>query len=336
MLTATIISFSLAFLQQPSSSRFLTPDRSAGPAQPFSALLNHGPSTTGGGTSTISGETLAQGRWSLDWRTDWTDYESVSVAEAEAKAAVHDEFDALGSSLVSTLAIAYGLTADFQISAQAGWYQGSDFIDAEADGLGGAESAGGDPSGMTDLWLNGKYRLMKGSRGNLAVLAGVKLPTGADGETLDNGEVLEPSSQPGSGATDFQAGLGYSRFLSASTTFDASAVYTVRGEQDDFTVGDRLDLGLAVAHRLSGGGAAEPGWTVFGEALAVVLSKDEEGSAANENSGGTILFLSPGVRYRCQNGVAIALAPSIPVSQDWNGEQIKTDLKLTFTVSFDW
>ncbi len=330
-----LLAFCLGSIQQQPSA-FIAPDRLMAAAPPVSVLLNHGPSTSGGGSSTISGETLALGRWSLDWRTDWTDYENVSVAEAEALAAANGEFDGLGSSLVSTLAIAYGLTADLQLAAQAGWYQGSDFLDAEADGLGGAESAGGDPSGITDLWLSGKYRLLRGSRGNLAVLAGVKLPTGADGETLSNGEVLEPSSQPGSGATDFQAGFGYSRFLTTATTLDASALFTLRGEHQDFSVGDRVDLGVAVAHRLSGGAAAAPGWTVFGEVLAVALGKDEEGSEANGNSGGTIFFFSPGLRYRCESGVAITLAPSIPVVQDWNGEQIETDLKLTCTVSFDW
>jgi len=163
------------------------------------ALANHGPGTSGGGSSTVSGETLRAGGFDLSLRTDATWFESVSRTEAEAHALQSGEFDALRRSFVESLSLAYGITDDFQIAGQIGYYQGTDFVDAEADGMGGVESVTADPNGITDLWITGKLRVMRGANGHFAFLGGVKLPTGEDDERLSNGEPLEPSSQPGTG-----------------------------------------------------------------------------------------------------------------------------------------
>lgn len=117
---------------------------------------NHGPGTSGGGASTASGETLKQGGLEVSFRTDFTEFENVSRAEAEAEAIQSGEFDALERSLIESVSMAYGLTDDLQVGAQIGYYLGRNFIDAEEDGLGGAESATADPEGLTDLWLSAK------------------------------------------------------------------------------------------------------------------------------------------------------------------------------------
>jgi hypothetical protein len=295
------------------------------PPPPF---WNHGPGTSGGGSATESGETLARGRWSFELRSDWTEFEHVSQAEAEARAVEAGEFDALESSWVNTLAVSYGLTDDLQLGLQLGYYAGSNFIDAEEDGAGGAESATADPAGLTDTWVNLKWRAMRGATGHLALIGGVKLPTGVDDETLSNGEELEPSSQPGSGSVDYQAGLAYSRFLSSRVTLDASGVYTLRTEHDGFEVGDRADLGLALAYRLTQDVRAPNNWSVFSELNGIWLGEDEEDGVSNENSGGETLYLSLGVRDRIDPRFAWSLAPSVPIWQDVNGEQVETDWRI--------
>ena len=59
-----------------------------------SAYANHGPGTSGGGSSTISGEVLKPGKFSLDLRMDYTEFEHVSRAEAERRALESGGFDA--------------------------------------------------------------------------------------------------------------------------------------------------------------------------------------------------------------------------------------------------
>ena len=309
------------------------------PSIPFDpaplALLryNHGPGTSGGGSLTSSAETLHAGRWSYELRSDYTEFEDTTRAEAEAAAIQSGDFDALGSSWVNQFALAYGITDDLQLGLQLGYYSGKDFIDAEADGLGGAESATADPHGMTDTWVSTKWRVMHGASGHLALIAGLKLPTGKDDFELSNGEPLEPSSQPGSGSVDYQAGLAYSRFLTARTTLDASGVYTIRTAHEGFEVGDRADVGLALAYRLTEDVQAPNNWSVFGELDGVWLDEDVDHGVTNDNSGGEVVYLSLGVRNRFNRMLSLTLAPAVPILQDVNGDQVETDWRIGVSLS---
>lgn len=299
---------------------------------PAAARGNHGPGTSGGGSSTISGETLRQGRFDLSLRTDYTQFEDVSRAGAEARAIRAGNFDALDYSVLTTASLSFGITDDLQASATIGYYAANNFIDAEVED-GEAESATTDPDGLTDLYLALKYRVLRGQPGNLAIIGGVKLPTGKDDVRLDNGEILEPSSQPGSGAFDYQFGLAYSRFLTPRVTVDASALYTLRTEHDDFKVGDRFDAGVAVNYRLTESIQSFPQVSVFGEALYVHLAKDEESGERETNSGGDAVYLSPGLRVRFNEAISLTVAPAFPVVQELNGEQIEVRWKAAVTLS---
>jgi len=296
---------------------------------------NHGPGTSGGGSTTISGETLRKGRWSVDLTSLYTSYDSPSRAGAEAIAGQVGEFDSLDSAFVQDVAFAYGMTDDFQVGAHIGYYAGSNFVDAEEEG-GTVESATADPSGLTDLWLTAKYRVVRGASGHLSLLGGIKLPTGKDDEELDNGELLEPSSQPGSGAVDYQAGLAYSRYLTPYLTLDASALYTLRTEEDDFEVGDRADVGVALAYRLTEDVRAPNNWSVFGELAGIWLDQDEDDGVENENSGGETVYLALGVRDRFSEHLALSVAPAIPIHQDLDGEQVESDWRVAVTLSFTY
>jgi hypothetical protein len=304
------------------------------------AFANHGPGTSGGGSSTISGETLKQGKFDLDLRMDYTEFEHVSRAEAERRAVESGGFDALRRAFVYTGTLSYGVLDDLQLSATIGYYHGEGFIDAEPseDEPGTGESGIADPEGLTDLFINAKYRLLHGQPGNLAIVGGVKFPVGRDDVKLSNGEGLEPSSQPGTGAYDYQFGLGYSRFLTSHLTVDASVLYTLRTRHDQFKVGDRFDAGAALAYRLTESIKSFPQWRVFGEANYIWLGKDDAGDdeGINNNSGGNTLYLTPGVRVRFNEHAALTVAPSFPVWQDLNGDQIESQFKLAVTFSYSF
>jgi hypothetical protein len=314
-----------------------SPPLAFGAALAAAATAHHGPGTSGGGSSTISGETLKANAWDLDLRTDYTSFQRFSRTQAEQHAAQSGEFDAVDYSLIVSTSLAYGITDDFQVGATIGYYAANNFVSADRDEETGEVTSGeADPAGLTDLWLNAKYRLMHGKPGSLAVIGGFKLPTGRDDVRLDNGELLEPSSQPGSGAIDFQAGLAYSRFLTAQWTIDASALYTLRTRHDGFKVGDRLDLGTVAAYRITEDIGHFPQWSVFAEASGVYVQKDEPEEGPNPNTGGFTVFLTPGGRVRFTQNFALTVAPSIPVYQDLNGDQDKTKFKLAATLSLSF
>jgi hypothetical protein len=297
-------------------------------------LANHGPGTSGGGSSTASGETLKQGMFDVSLRTDYTEFEHVTEAEAIQRALAAGGFDGLARAFVTTLSAAYGATNDLQFGAQIGYYAGTNFIAADPDGMGGADVGTADPSGLTDLWLSSKWRVMHGQPGNLALMFGLKLPTGRDNVLLSNGEKLEASSQPGTGAVDGQLGIAYSRFLTSQLTLDASFAYTLRGTHDDFTVGDRVDTGLALAYRLTEDIKKFPNYSVSAELLDVFIGKDDDHGDLNPNSGGNTLYISPGFRTRFDEHTALSIAGAVPIAQDLNGDQIETRYKAAITLSF--
>jgi hypothetical protein len=299
------------------------------------ALANHGPGTSGGGNYTVAGETLKPGKFDLTIREDYTRFEKIGRAEAERRAEKAGEFDTLEEAYLTSASLSYGVTSEFQVGATIGYYAGHNFIEAESEDGAPPESSTADPEGLTDLALSAKLRLLRGAPGNLSVVGGVIVPVGNDDQRLANGELLEPSSQPGTGAWAFQVGLGYSRFLTSRWTIDASGVYTIRTEHDGFEMGDRLDLGVAFAYRLTESIRALPNWSVFGEINAVWLGKDEsDEEGKNPNSGGWTAYVTPGLRVRFTEMVSLTVAPSIPVLQELNGDQIESRFKLAAALSF--
>lgn len=298
-------------------------------------FANHGPATSGGGTYTISGETLEKGKFDLSLRTDFTQYESVSVLEAEERAVQSGEFDALEQAYIATISGAYGLADDIQIGASVGYYYGSSFIDSEFDGS-TIETGFADPKGWTDLSLSVKWRMISGEPGNLSLVLGFILPTGTSHQRLSNGELIEASSQPGVNAFSVAYGVAYSRYLTSQITVDSSAVYTARTTADEEKIGDRFDFGLALAYRLTESIRKFPNYSIVGEVNAVWIGEDVDQGITNENTGGWTLYLSPGFRVRFSEMVSLTIEPSFPVVQNLNGDQIDAQWKLAMVLDFSF
>ncbi|HVT87440.1 MAG TPA: transporter [Tepidisphaeraceae bacterium] len=297
---------------------------------------NHGPGASGGGSSTVSGETLKPGHFEISLREDFSKFEHFSTSEAIRHAQKSGDFDALDHGFLTSLELAYGITENFQIGGGIGYFAGDDFLSADAEGGGPVETSHTNPHGFTDLSLIAKYRVLQGWTGNVALIGGVIFPTGDDDVRLENGELLSPTDQPSTGRWGFPVGIGYSRFLTPRITLDASAIYTFRLERDGIKVGDRLDTGVALAYRLTESIKTFPQYSVFLEANDVFLQKDEVDGDSEPNSGGNTLYLTPGVRVRLSPLAAITVAPSVPVWQELNGDQGKVDFKVAITMSFSF
>src|SRR5947199_10621 len=144
---------------------------------PPALFANHGPGASGGGSSTLSGETLKHGHFELSLREDYAQFEHFSASQAQSRAAAGGDFDALDHGLITTVDLSYGLTDDLQIGGSIGYFAGSQFIGADRAEDGSVESSTTNPDGLTDLALAAKYRLLQGQPGNLSVVSGVILPT---------------------------------------------------------------------------------------------------------------------------------------------------------------
>lgn len=301
------------------------------------AHADHGPGTSGGGASTQSGETLKPGKFSVELRTDYTEFEDLSATQIAAKAAKAGSFDLLDRSFLSTISVGYGVAENFQVGLAIGYYNAVSAREAEFDsGTGESEIATFDPDGLTDMWLTGKYRFYRGPLGSIAALGGVKFPTGKFDVKNSAGERVEPSATAGSGSYDGMLGLAYSRFLTSQLTFDTSAQYTFRTEADDFKLGDRIDAGVAFAYRFTKDIEKFPQVSAFAEANVRYLFKSDDDGASDSNTGGTVLFLTPGVRVAFTKSLSFTVSAPLPVVQELNGTQLKTSYKVNggLTLSF--
>ncbi len=334
------------------------------------ALADHGPGTSGGGFNTQTAEILKQRQWSAALSSDWTEFDSPSESALVGKEHF-DLIDrsflsnlslSLGLTENFQIGLSFGYYAaqgtrgiahqhgDHAEGATSGHDEpaGEEHVEAPGADHGhtAAESASDehaasskpelasfDPDGWTDLWLTAKYRVYRGSAGQVAILGGVKFPVGETRVIDTLGERVEPASTPGSGAWDGMVGAAYTLALAPAVSFDASAQYTLRGEKTDYRLGNRLDAGLAVGWRIVGDAKRFPQVVLMGEATVRAVAKSEESGARDANTGGTALFLSPGLRVGFCENASWSVGVQIPVVQELNGDQVNAEFRLTSSLN---
>lgn len=311
------------------------------------SFADHGPGTSGGGASTLSGETLKPGKFSLDTRWDFTEFRTLSASDTARKTQKAGSIDLLDRSSIYGVSIAYGIVENFQVGLSLGYYDASGSREAEFEAeepdngtsakernKSGVKYSHSNPDGLTDLPLTGKYRVYRGPIGQFALLGGVKIPTGRSDVRNDLGESVEPSATAGTGAWDFVVGAAFTRNLTPQLSLDTSALYTIRTEAKDFRLGNRFDAGLALAYRLIEDIEHYPQFGVFVEANLRHLAKSKDTGEIDPNTGGTALFISPGVRVGFSRRASFTVAAQLPLLQDLNGEQLETRFRMLASFNF--
>jgi hypothetical protein len=234
----------------------------------------------------------------------------------------------IDSSYLTTLNVAYGVAENFQLGFTFGYYVGEGNRELEAPDL-----ITFDPDGFTDLWLTGKYRVYQGPAGQFALIAGVKAPVGESHVTNSLSEQVEPSATAGTGAWDGMVGVAYSVPLSPALNFDASAIYTLRGERYDYRLGNRIDLGASIGWRVCGDAQTFPQVSLVAETTFRHVARSEAFGIEGVNTGGTVLFVSPGVKVAFSPRIAANLGVQLPIVQHQNGHQVETQFRLITAIN---
>ena len=192
------------------------------------------------------------------------------------------------------------------------------------DRIGEAERS----TGFGDMRLIGKYRFWK-KLVEAAAIAAVKFPTGKTDNKNRSRAKFETEQQPGSGSWDGEFGIALSRNLwqriSAATSFQ----YALRGEgAQDRKLGDTFyyNIGASVAVRKLG---QYPN-------LSLVLELNNRWSLRDHSrdadrvldSGGAIIFLTPGFHLDLSRHVSAFWGMPLPAYQDRGGLHEKTDLAM--------
>lgn len=183
--------------------------------------------------------------------------------------------------------------------------------------------------GFGDMVLMGRYKILSQKRGNLfnlALGAGVKMPTG-DTDEEDNAKT--DGSYFG---TKFQCGTG-----SWDPKFELAANRMIRNWRIDGTViatfpteGDReYKYGTCLQHNL-GSSVAVNDWLDFQlEYNGIWKNKRKESGATVKNSGGYWGYITPGVHFKLKKQPQIHLDFGVPilVFKNLNGEQLAEDFQ---------
>jgi len=209
------------------------------------------------------------------------------------------------------LSVGYGLTRDFSLYIQ------PTYKVKEMKMPGMKQSS----SGIGDTDLLARYRFRKKDREDgscqQAFLLGVKLPTGA-WNIEEDGTRLMDMVQPGTGSTDYSAGLAVTH-RKGNFTLDGDVIYTVTTEnQKNYKFGDPLRYDLAGLYQIND-------TYLMLELNGRYAEKDEKSGVKTDDTGGHQIFINPGVSYHVLPNTMLMLSVQVPIYTDMNGEAQKTN-----------
>jgi Putative MetA-pathway of phenol degradation len=180
--------------------------------------------------------------------------------------------------------------------------------------IGGAETS---LSGIGDAAVFARYEVFRrneaGRSFRVAPFAGLRLPTGKEGET-------------GDGSLDVFGGLIVT-VASTDWELDSQLRFDINREADGFDRGDVLTLESSLQYRvLPGVVAMETRGFLFAvlELSASAAARNRVGGVKQAETGGFQLFATPGLQYATRRWIA-DFGVKLPVSQDLRGTPLKTD-----------
>jgi len=291
--------------------------------------------STSGPIITTSAQTLAKGETAVSLSYQRFDLDAFSDEELEGFAL--DGFEEVHNTdviQIPSLGLAHGITDRLEFSLIIPLVSRTGIAEGELEAPGEAEvEVLGSSFGLGDVTAAFQYHALTENHAfaDVALSVGIKIPTGRTQSREDDGSVFETEFQPGSGSTDLLFGAAIGKTYGA-WSFNADAEYTLasNGSQDT-DLGDTVKLGGAVSYgwKLNGGS----GISLAGELLYQDQQRETIGGEADENSGGTQLFVAPGIRYSSGKNWGVFGSVAFPIDEDLNGVQNDTDFRLTSGVA---
>lgn len=235
----------------------------------------------------------------------------------------------------SVSVLGYGVTSDLALFGILPW------LDKELDlTTPGGQRISRGTDGFGDAQIFARYTIfqkdMRGSSFRIAPFAGLELPTGEDDERDNLGRLPQPL-QSGSGSWDPLGGVIVT-WQTLDYQIDAQLAYKINTEANGFEFGDEFRFDTSLQYRLLPRelGSGVPGF-LYGVIEANLLHqvKNEISGVNDPNSGGTRLYLSPGLQYVTRKWIVEAIV-QLPVAQDLGGTALEDDyaLRAGFRVNF--
>ena len=294
-------------------------------------------SEASGPINTIAATPMPVGTWAIGLRNEFIHRDALADDRLAGFAAQGIEgVHSVATINSASLAVAYGLSDALTLSVRLPWVARSAIREGEIED-GEAEAHNhGDASGIGDWVALGNWRALHSDNFDAALQLGFKAPTGETKEA-DGAERLESEFQPGSGSWDLLVGGALSRML-GRWSVHSNILFNLSSEgAQDTAIGDALFYNLAAVYALHGdedhhrddNRAAHTHWRFDAvvELNGETRWKNEIAGVDEDNSGGTVIYLSPGLRasFGRMGGF---ISAGLPIVEDPNGVQTDVDFRL--------
>jgi hypothetical protein len=158
-------------------------------------------------------------------------------------------------------------------------------------------------------------------------LGGIKFPTASEQEK--DGEPLDFDVQAGQGATVVNAGAWYANF-NYPYLFYTSASYHVASEgYQDFEAGDALVYNASAQY------ATDHSLSYYLSMEGRSSQKDTFDGVDDPDSGGTIVFLAPGIIYTIKQDLLLNAAVKFPAIEQLDGDHEEGTI-ISIGVTYDF
>jgi len=194
--------------------------------------------------------------------------------------------------------------------------------------------------GLGDSTVFGRYTLYQqdwpGRTLRVAGVAGVKVPTGIDNDSDGFGR-LPASLQLGTGSWDGFVG-GVISYQTLDFGVDTQLSYRENTAANGFEAGDEVRIDVSYQHRLLPGVLdSDTRSFLYGvvELNTVIGDRHTQSGVSVDASGGTTIFLTPGLQYVTRKLIA-EVALQVPVVQNLNGTGLENDFMIRggFRINF--
>jgi hypothetical protein len=182
--------------------------------------------------------------------------------------------------------------------------------------------------GVGDLVVGARQALFRGPGRTLVASAGVQLPLGKS-EVLDeyDSTILDPTLQPGTGSGDVITALQWSTVAPGRTQIALSGTYQINTRNGhDYRFANQAIGAVTVSRPLG----------QFTPSLQVKLfnqGRSQLGSTEVPSTGGTIVYLNAGLRFRSAEGIGIYGHVLVPAYRQVNDAQLAPRVSILFGLS---
>jgi len=176
-------------------------------------------------------------------------------------------------------------------------------------------------SGLGDVRILGRYQGFSDSHA-FGVQFGMKLPTGGTKQTFNAGaqagEALDRGLQLGSGTTDLLLGFyAFGELAPEWGVFGQVLVQKPLAEKDGFKPGDGVNANLGIRY------TGHAGFTPHLQLNVRAEGRESGLNADVDNSGATLVYLSPGMTFNLSPRFQVYAFAQVPVAQRVTGLQIE-------------